>query len=202
MSLSSKQKKVLPFLFRDIFFLLKGGWTLASRYVIAKGIKKTQELGTIFDVVSSNFTMSIDSTQYTPTFSLLFQRQLRFYCYDDVARRTFHIKTVRNEFFDKLHYLLVNHEDQGESACGSFATLSDDNSYMSQHCDEWGNDGGDANFVGKWSRYGAGVYYRLYQSLIYIAGKARWHYNIAGYPSICDQWRGSPQNGKWEIYFR
>jgi len=152
----------------------QGGWTLISRYTIENGIipnPVTQPLGEVFDIVASNFTMSIRREEYANLYSLLRYSQIKFYCYSDISGKTFHIKTMPNKFFHRLNQLLVNNNDLGESSCGSFAVLPDDNSYMSQHCGEWGNTG-NTNFVGKWSNSYVQSDKVLYHSLIYIYKKA------------------------------
>ena len=129
--------------------------------------------------------------------------QLRFYCFKRKQGSIFHVMTKNNSAgYSVLDYFLVKANTHA-AACGSFVTLPDDNSTLSQNCTRWGHDGQDAE-VNEWGHYSHHGAWRLYRETIRWIGQRSfslrpftqfWCDDEANHNSV------SPGD-TWEIYAR
>ena len=67
--------------------------------------------------------------------------QLRFHC-SKRLRRTFHVSTVPDSTGEGVVQYFSRQNDAKPYACGSFARLSGDNSFLAGDCSNWGVDSG------------------------------------------------------------
>lgn len=66
--------------------------------------------------------------------------QLRFHCNKQLVR-TFHVTTVTNSSGEAVVQFFSRQTDSMPFSCGSFATLTGDNSLLAGDCANWGKDG-------------------------------------------------------------
>lgn len=91
--------------------------------------------------------------------------QLRFYCFKKEQGSIVHVMTKNDSAgYSVLDYFLVSANSRA-AACGSFVTLPDDNSTLSQNCAKWGHNGTDAE-ANHWGHYSHNGEWRLYREVI------------------------------------
>lgn len=96
--------------------------------------------------------------------------QLRFYCFKKEQGSVVHVMTKNSSTgVSVLDYFLVNTSARA-AACGSFVTLPDDNSTLSQNCAKWGHNGVHAE-VNEWGHYLRSGDWRLYRFAIRWTGQ-------------------------------
>ena len=70
----------------------------------------------------------------------LFFTQLRFFCHKKIPGRTFDIATTTNNSGEQvIEYFTAQTNDRPKS-CGSYYSLSDDNSTLAGKCAQWGGE--------------------------------------------------------------
>ena len=136
--------------------------------------------------------------------------QLRFHCKKQNPGRTFHIATVKNSSGEAVVQYFSGQTAVLPYACGSFYSMSDDNSYLANKCNDWGRDNGQ-NLVGKWGFEMTRTLgrdqneTRLFNHAIFVGGKEHW---VIGYKNRfeCDDNNiegTTVQRGDfWEIFVR
>ncbi|XP_078348974.1 fibrinogen-like protein A [Oculina patagonica] len=125
--------------------------------------------------------------------------QLRFHCSKQQGR-TFHVTTVTNSTGEAVVQYFSRQKDAMPYACGSFARLNGDNSYLASYCARWGRDINLAYGVGKW---GHERRRELYDFPAFIGYHHHW-VNSPGYNRWeCDDVISSVSPGDfWKIYVR
>ena len=186
-----------------------GGWTLLKRFTIPQNLtefwKETIKYVTGYNAISNykdNF-LFVSNEAIEELRQRVNITQLRFYCFKKEQGSIVHLMTKNNSAgYRVLDYFLVK-ANTPAAACGSFVTLPDDNSTLSQNCAKWGHNGdnAEANEWGHYSHHGA---WRLYREAIRWKGKRS--FSLAPFIQLwCDD--EANQNSispgdTWEIYAR
>ena len=132
-----------------------GGWTLIFRTVLETSDKvnsftKTYGYSKMFEY--KNYHLINLGTIYQLRQEISF-KQLRFYCHKKRVGRTLHIMTRLNVKGEMVVRYFSNSTDRPVS-CGSFVSLPDDTSIVSQHCNIWSVQGdgnwGSNRYNGNW----------------------------------------------------
>ena len=124
--------------------------------------------------------------------------QLRFHCYKRQPGRTFRVTTAPNSTGDAVVQYFSRQTDVMPYACGSFARLEGDNSYLASDCANWGKDNGVYK-VGKWGHQGMREFYEFPAFIYALSHWAtspwnRWE---------CDDFKpGASPGDFWKIYVR
>ena len=123
--------------------------------------------------------------------------QLRLHC-NKQQGRTFHVTTVTNSTGEAVVQFFSRQTDAMPYACGSFARLEGDNSFIAGGCTGWGMD--VTYWVGKWGHEGMR---ELYKFPAFIAPHYNWATNPVWPRWECDDFGSSVSPGDfWQIYVR
>ena len=182
-----------------------GGWLLIYNIVI-DGSSPPTTLGIessyrgINHYNNSNMVLSTSALKELRTH--LSFTQLRFHCNKKQLVRTFHVTTVTNSAGDAVVQFFSRQTDTMPFSCGSFATLTGDNSLLAGDCANWGKDHGNYN-VGKWGHEGER---ELYKYPAFVGFSYHWATNPAWDRWDCDDLDHLGHNVSpgdfWKIYVR
>ena len=135
---------------------------------------------------------------------------MRFHCKKQNPGRTIHIVTVNNSLGEAVVQYFSGQTDVLPIACGSFYKMSDDDSYLTNKCLEWGKDKGQYD-VGKWGHEMDNTFgndqneTRLFDSAIFVGDKKHWMVGYQNRSECDDDERGvkTVLTGYfWEIFVR
>ena len=177
---------------------ISGGWLLIYNIVIdgtpTLGIE-TSYRG-IKHYKNNNMVLSTSALKELRTH--LSFTQLRFHCNKQLGR-TFHVTTITNSTGEAVVQYYSSQTNAKPYACGSFARLSGDNSFLAGDCANWGLDSGSYK-VGKWGHDGVR---ELYEYPAFIQNLYHW----ASLPHLnrweCDDFNSALSSGDfWKIYVR
>ena len=136
--------------------------------------------------------------------------QLRFHCKKQTPGRTFHIATVKNSSGEAVVQYFSGQTDVLPYACHSFYEMIDDNSMLTQKCQEWGKDSGKYK-VNKWGHEMDGTLgndqneTRLFDHASFVQAEVHW---MIGFRKRfeCDDYdtgKTTVRRGDfWEIFVR
>lgn len=105
--------------------------------------------------------------------------QLRFHCRKQM-KRTFHVTTA----IDKTGWAVVEYfcgqTNELPLSCNSFEVMRDDNSILTSHCNDWGDDDTQRQ-VGTWGHYPSTTDVddgRLNSFVAFIGNTSYWHISL------------------------
>ena len=180
-------------------FMVSGGWLLVSNVVIDSSLAAPQlSVETTYQGISNylNLRTVLSQSAMIRLRAHLPFTQLRFHCSKQQGR-TFHVTTVTNSSGEAVVQYFSGQTDVHPDACGSFVTMDDDDSLMSEVCQKWGFEAG-AYQVGKWGHDGNDQK-RLYEHPAFV--KALYHWIVS--LSMCDDWISDVSFGDfWKVYVR
>ena len=97
--------------------------------------------------------------------------QLRFHCSKQQGR-TFHVITAANSSGEVVVHYFSGQTNTLPDACNSFFRMKDDNSFLAEQCNRWGNDG--HQYVGKWGHVAKRGEKRMYDHTAFVAQLYHW----------------------------
>ncbi len=129
--------------------------------------------------------------------------QFRFKCISPEESKTFHFITTKNAYGRAAVNWLLGKSSTQPIACNSFTKVSDDNSYSTQHCLDWGQGN-------KWGLSGVSVNDRYIDHTMWTYGKSHWNMFNNAYSKHrfeCDNTRmlDTPiikKGDRWRIFVR
>ena len=155
----------------DFYIMSIGGWTIVKRVQIGSPATKpnspvkTDDYLSIADCTQPNSKYLTDVALRQLQLKIGF-KQLRYRCHKQSVGRIFHIMTKNNsEGYRVIHHFIV--EPTWPPACGSFVILPDDNSILSQHCSQWG----DQRLKNHWGRMLNTLALRMYSRPAFMPGQ-------------------------------
>eukprot|EP00794_Sanderia_malayensis_P004392 gene4392-4979_t len=150
-----------------------GGWMLVSNFVSeatnGRAWSQGNSIATVSKYPSKAFGLSASGLKSLQ--DLIQFDQLRFFCHKNNPGRTVHIATKNNDAGKAVVRYFTGCTNAYPTACGSYSTMADDNSMLSQKCNDWGYNG--TYKVNKWGHSGIGNT-RLYDHLMVVAYKYHW----------------------------
>ena len=179
---------------------VSGGWLLVSNVVIDSSPSSQLSVETSYHGLSNYhnniMVLRIDAMKQLRTH--LSFAQLRFHCSKQQGR-TFHVTTVANTIGESVVKYFSGQTDVMPNACGSFARLKGDNSYLAAGCNKWGKENNSYE-VGKWGHEGMR---QLYEFPVFIKYTYHWATNPAWSRWECDDFTSAETNvGDWKIFVR
>ena len=180
-------------------YIISGGWLLVSNVVIDSSLAAPQlSVETTYQGISSypNLRTVLSGEAMYHLRAHLSFTQLRFHC-RKLLGRTFHVTTVTNPSGEAVVQYFSGQTDVQPDACGSFATMDDDDSLLSGLCHKWGYEAG-AYLVGKWGHDGNDQR-RLDDHPAFVEASYHWIVSM----SMCDDWISDVSFGDfWKVYVR
>ena len=179
--------------------MVSGGWLLVSNVMIDSSLAAPQlSIETAYQGISNyhNHRTFLSQSAMIRLREHLPFNQLRFHCSKQQGR-TFHVTTVTNSSGEAVVQYFSGQTNEQPDACGSFVTMDDDNSSMSEVCYKWGFEAG-AYQVGKWGHDGNNQK-RLYEHSAFVDSLYHWIVRL----SMCDDWISDVSFGDfWKVYVR
>ena len=123
--------------------------------------------------------------------------QIRFHC-KKRGGRTFHITTAANSTGEAAVKYLSGETDVMPASCGSFVIMSNDNSWLSRTCKDWGYEKGSPK-VGKW---GGQTEDRLYNHAAFVWCSYHWLLRPSGRWECDDYLVGVSPGDFWKVFVR
>ena len=123
--------------------------------------------------------------------------QIRFHC-KKRGGRTFHITTAVNRKGEAAVKYFSGETDVKPASCGSFVIMSNDNSWLSRTCKDWGYEKGSPK-VGKW---GGQTEDRLYNHAAFVWCSYHWLLRPSGRWECDDFNVGVSPSDYWKIFVR
>ena len=111
-------------------------------------------------------------------------KQIRLFCHEKIPGSTFNLATKINSLGHRVVQYFTVQTNTFPDSCGSYYSLSDDNSIMARECAKFGNMAGRYD-AGKWHHDGYPSSDCLFNHAAFIKIEAHW---IVGLSS----------NGRWE----
>ena len=125
--------------------------------------------------------------------------QLRFHC-NKQHGRTIHMATVTNSAGEAVIQYFTGQTETMPASCGSFVRMKDDNSYLTQQCDRWGQNNDGHFFSGTWGHQGIR---ELYDHTAFVAGLFHWVIRPDQNRWECDDHFIEPSSGDfWRVFVR
>ena len=125
--------------------------------------------------------------------------QLRFHC-NKHHGRTIHMATVTDSTGEAVIQYFTGQTETMPASCGSFVRMKDDNSYLTQQCDRWGQNNDGHFFSGTWSHQGKR---ELYDHPAFIGGLYHWVIRPDQNRWECDDHFIEPSSGDfWRVFVR
>ena len=133
--------------------------------------------------------------------------QLRFHCRKQM-KRTFHVTTAISKTGWAVVEYFCGQTNELPMSCNSFEVMKDDNSILTSHCNDWGDDDTQRQ-VGTWGHYPTTTDVddgRLNSFVAYIGNTSYWHISLIEGLLLCDDngfeipWLSS--GDFWKIYVR
>lgn len=151
----------------------------------------------------SSGMVRIDVSAILQLKQLIHFTQMRYFCRKNSTGRTFHIMTKNDPNGKRAVRYLTKDPSVQPRACGSFVTLTDDNSFLAANCAKWGNDG-TSNECDKWGNFRNKGGFRVYNDPIFWEGK--YHINLKTSILACDDSYTAPAplspGDKWQLFVR
>ena len=177
-------------------YRISGGWLLVSN-VVSHGSSTTQlPVKTSYRGVSSKEMLLTKSAMKELRKHLRFT-QIRFHC-KKRGGRTFHITTAVNRKGEAAVKYLSGETDVMPASCGSFVIMSNDNSWLSRTCKDWGYEKGSPK-VGKW---GGQTEDRLYNHAAFVWYSHHWLLRPSGRWECDDYLVGVSPGDFWKVFVR
>ena len=177
-------------------YRISGGWLLVSN-VVSHGSSTTQlPVKTSYRGVSSKEMLLTKSAMKELRKHLRFT-QIRFQC-KKRGGRTFHITTAVNRKGEAAVKYLSGETDVMPASCGSFVIMSNDNSWLSRTCKDWGYEKGSPK-VGKW---GGQTEDRLYNHAAFVWYSHHWLLRPSGRWECDDYLVGVSPGDFWKVFVR
>ena len=123
--------------------------------------------------------------------------QLRFHCSKQHGR-TIHMATVTNSAGEAVIQYFTGQTETMPASCGSFVRMKDDNSYLTQQCDRWGQNNDGHFFSGTWGHQGIR---ELYDHTAFVAGLFHWVIRPDQNRWECDDHFIEPSSGDFRRVF-
>ena len=184
--------------------IILGGWILIYNILIdGKSPPKALNIETSYRGINryTSNNMVLETLALKELRTHLSFTQLRFHCNKQLTR-TFHMTTVTNSSGEAVVQYFSRQTDAMPYACGSFATLPGDNSFLAGDCAKWGKDRGVYE-VGKWGHEGER---ELHIFPAFIGFKYSWLTTSASDRWDCDDidhfGRNVLTGDFWKIYVR
>lgn len=125
-------------------------------------------------------------------------------------KRTFHVTTAFNKTGQAVVQYFCGQTDELPLSCDSFKVMRDDNSILARRCNDWGDDGAQAQTqIGTWGHYLTATDPddgRLYSFAAFIGNTSYWHLSPIERLLLCDDNRlelpGLYAGDFWKIYAR
>ena len=133
--------------------------------------------------------------------------QLRFHCRKQM-KRTFHVTSAISKTGWAVVEYFCGQTNELPLSCNSFEVMRDDNSILTSHCNDWGDDNTQRQ-VGTWGHYPTTTDVddgRLNSFVAFIGNTSYWHISLIEGLLLCDDngfeipWLSS--GDFWKIYVR
>eukprot|EP00794_Sanderia_malayensis_P004399 gene4399-4987_t len=184
-----------------------GGWMLVSNIVSettnGRAWSQSNSIATVSKYPSKAFGLSPSGLRSLQ--DLIHFDQLRFFCHKKSPGRTIDIATKKNNAGKAVVRYFTARTNAFPTACGSYSKMADDNSMLSQNCNDWGKDG--AYKVNKWGLLGVGNT-RLYDHPAFVYHKYHWivPFTTGGRWECDDYYKTSSKQvsvgDAWKIFIR
>eukprot|EP00794_Sanderia_malayensis_P004393 gene4393-4981_t len=146
-----------------------GGWMLVSNIVSettnGRAWSQSNSVATVSKYPSKAFGLSASGLKSLQ--DLIHFDQLRFFCHKKNPGRTFHIATKKNGTGKAVVRYFTDRTNAFPTACGSYSKMADDNSMLSQKCNDWGYN------LSKWGHSGF-ENTRLYNHAAFVVDSYHW----------------------------
>lgn len=150
-----------------------GGWLLVANFISPNSSSPVWAAEESYRGISGyhNNHMGISKGAMKQLRRHLYFTQLRFHC-SKQGGRTFHVTSIANSTGEAVVRYFSDQSNVLPASCGSFQRMSDDNSYLSMTCYQWGNEGSD--YAGKWGHYKKKGRHRMYNHAAFVADFYLW----------------------------
>lgn len=156
-----------------------------------------------------NNVMALTNSAMNELCKILLVTELRFHCRKQM-KRTFHVTTAFNKTGQAVVQYFCGQTDELPLSCDSFKVMRDDNSILARRCNDWGDDGAQAQTqIGTWGHYLTATDPddgRLYSFAAFIGNTSYWHLSPIERLLLCDdnglELPGLYSGDFWKIYAR